>query len=740
MKRTYTKLTQEVKWLFKLKEKSIYLSRYSELENLFPWLENQVQEKDLTDIINDMKNFLSARDIETYNSLQFLYEQLVLLNSDKPRYSPQMLSWAFSFYILSPRTYRDIIKSDILRLPSERYLRRLSSVLSISSSCDAKEHLSYLKSKCDKLSSQDKYVNLLIDEISVRPHIDFGSSSLTGMSVNKKSKRATSIQNFMICSTNSSYKDVAAMIPVCNSTADELLKWTKKVLEIIHNSGFVVETIITDNLRVNRNMLTNLCGGVLKSCISNIYIDGSYIFILFDTVHIIKSLRNNWINQRTKNCTLMFPSIKDFTNKMSASFSHLIDLYENEKSSVIKFAPKLTFKALNPNNFERQNVALCLRIFDSTNEVALKMSNKAELEGTIEFINTITQWWKMVNIKTPRKGFEHNDIFEVPFTSIDDPRLQYFDKIVEWLQAWKNYTLPYKGQRSGKLSEETFCSFLHTTKTLKELIIYNLNVLNKQYVLTGKYQTDPLEGRFGQYRQMHGGNYNISVEQVLKAEKKLRVKSLLELHSTKYGKFQLKEFLLEFTDSSSNETYETIELKGIDFFSFSEDEEAQIPIFIYISGYVVYKLKSRLECDSCCEMIMTDKKILFEMCGEKTEEFFSFVDRGNLTYPHNDIVQIFVVCYKIFTVLLSEEYEELLHLTKIKSVLQDMVIKKVEELDICSEENCKVCNLSKLDLGKKCVSIFLNIFLNNYAIKKNDYFASCKGFKRKYSILSSAAE
>ena len=56
-----------------------------------------------------------------------------------------------------------------------------------------------------------------------------------------------------------------------------------------------------------------------------------------------------------------------------------------------------------------------------------------------------------------------------------------------------------------------------------------------EYVLTGKFQTDNLENRFGQYRQMAGGNYNITITQVMESERKLRIKSVLGLHSARYG-------------------------------------------------------------------------------------------------------------------------------------------------------------------------------------------------------------
>ncbi len=61
-----------------------------------------------------------------------------------------------------------------------------------------------------------------------------------------------------------------------------------------------------------------------------------------------------------------------------------------------------------------------------------------------------------------------------------------------------------------------------------------------EYVLLGKFQSDPLEERFGLYRRMSGCNYNVSVNQVLESEKKLKIINLLQLTS-KYGAISISD-------------------------------------------------------------------------------------------------------------------------------------------------------------------------------------------------------
>ena len=48
-----------------------------------------------------------------------------------------------------------------------------------------------------------------------------------------------------------------------------------------------------------------------------------------------------------------------------------------------------------------------------------------------------------------------------------------------------------------------------------------------KFVLTGRVQTDPLERRFSQYRQMSGGRFLVSLKDVYRSESIIKEKTLL---------------------------------------------------------------------------------------------------------------------------------------------------------------------------------------------------------------------
>ncbi|GBO13031.1 hypothetical protein AVEN_40191-1 [Araneus ventricosus] len=730
-------------WLIPMNEdKQLKVIRYSQIENLFAYLENKEnisEEVSLVNILNDLKLFLTEKnegEDQLNFAVKFYYEQLKLLILSRPlRYSPFMLSWAFSIFTKSSSVYNELRSSGIFILPSERYLRKISSTMSLTSSKDGMEYRKYLTEKCLKLCVAERTVNLLLDEIIIRPHISYHSNSLTGLSINKSLEKATSVQTFMISSVYSKNKDVAALFPVKNLNSDELLDMTKKVISLIHGSGYKIRSIISDNNRINRNMFTSLCGGELKSWILNSHIENEKIFILFDSVHIIKCIRNNWLNQQTANNTFQFPSFEDYKKIMHASLGHLRDIYRQESKSIIKYAPKLTFISLYPSNIERQNVGLCLKMFDATNANALKRLNDSAYDGTIEFIQIINKWWSIMNVKSPRKGYEQLEENSKPFEKLSDDRLLFLEKCIEWKKEWKKVSISGQKKKLGKLTSETLCSFEHTTNTIKDIIIHQLQSSTNSYVLTGKYQTDPLEGRFGQYRQLCGGNYSISVEQILQAEKKLRITSLLKLHSKKYGSFHLKEFLCDFSEKEASVHTSEFDIKGVDFYNFTEEEEDLIPLYVYLSGYAVYKLKPYLQCNDCIKLLSVEKELIFELTSSAAKEYLLDVDKGKLTYPDEDIVKIFVASYKIFKFILTEN-EGLLHLENIRTALKKVILEKIHDLNITG--TCDTCQRTKEDHSQKFVSVFINIFLNNYSKLKNSSAKISKGKKRKLDIISSS--
>ena len=133
------------------------------------------------------------------------------------------------------------------------------------------------------------------------------------------------------------------MLPVNDLDSLVLFHQTKAIMQIIKNSGGNLIAILCDNNRVNQAFFK------MFDCIKP-WLTKDNIFLLFDFVHLIKSIRNNWITQKTQQL-----SFQDGDVKKIAKWSDLIQLYNLEKDHTVKLS-KLSDVAIFPKPVERQSV------------------------------------------------------------------------------------------------------------------------------------------------------------------------------------------------------------------------------------------------------------------------------------------------------------------------------------------------------------------------------------------------
>lgn len=212
-------------------------------------------------------------------------------------------------------------------------------------------------------------------------------------------------------------------------------------------------------------------------------------------------------------------------------------------------------------------------------------------DGTIQFLKLIIKWWTVPNVQHPMKGRYTSDDNASPITGPTDSKLLFLENLKTYVDTW--HALPTQ----GKLTNETYTAFSHTLATTVQLCRYIFNTYNWSYILTAKLHTDALEARFGAYRRLSGCTYNVSVEQILESERKLKVISLLKLRSTKHGEFTLNDFAVKVNYSIKHKAYENLgklepaleELGNIPM--MDEDLKVVVCIASYTSRTVLEKLK-----------------------------------------------------------------------------------------------------------------------------------------------------
>ena len=126
-----------------------------------------------------------------------------------------------------------------------------------------------------------------------------------------------------------------------------------------------------------------------------------------------------------------------------------------------------------------------------------------------------------MSLKSPSKGLRKCDSMSEPIKTSTNVSMIFLQSSVRVFEDWKS------SQSSG-LTSETFIACLQSMKALSLCAKHLLERHNFDYVLSGKFLSDPIEGRFGWYRQMNGGNFFMSIMQLLQSEKKIRILTKLQ--------------------------------------------------------------------------------------------------------------------------------------------------------------------------------------------------------------------
>lgn len=469
----------------------------------------------LSHILGIMEPFIK----DGYTGLQFIFEQLKLYTSCKERYrySADTMILSSIVYSISPHAYRFLRHSDFLVLPHPESIKAVcNKLLTDPTSEDRQLLLTYAKNIYKYLDDHEKNVILLMDEIHIQPYLDYKGGNIVGTAYNNNSL-ATSAYVFMISSIMSDFKEVVHICPTSKTDHNMLYIFMKYLITSLEEIGYRIFCVVSDNNTINSKAMSRFSKDNKLSIVYPHSVDNKRpLFYLFDSVHLLKCIRNNWLNSKPDQ-PLTFPDFETGTEKL-ANFQALKRLHELEYDKLLKYGYSLSLKALFPSALKRQNVKLALKIFNPyVIQALLQFDTNINLsKDTADFINIILTWWKIVNVKTPHKGQRLNDIYQQPVVARNpsDPKLEFLNKMLNWLDVWKS------GKFSHRLTSQTHNALSHTVYGMIEITKFCFEELNMKYILYGKFQTDLLENRFGKYRQLAGGQYNISVRQLYESEKK----------------------------------------------------------------------------------------------------------------------------------------------------------------------------------------------------------------------------
>ena len=114
------------------------------------------------------------------------------------------------------------------------------------------------------------------------------------------------------------------------------------------------------------------------------------------------------------------------------------------------------------------------------------------------------------------------------------------------------------------------------------------------FIMTSRFQSDPLERRFGQYRQISGGRFLVGLREATSSEKIIKLDIDIDTSN------------IMDSNGEHDENIETL-LHLVDLSRCSDEmvtlSEGSRQVGIYIAGYVAKKMKERF--GDCCNGLLT---------------------------------------------------------------------------------------------------------------------------------------
>ena len=347
----------------------------------------------------------------------------------KKVYSMDTILRAFEYFATSRATYKRFVQD--YQLPSVRLLQHITSQTKTSSDSE------FIEKVFKNLTEKQRQCILLVDEIHVKPQLLYHGGQLFGKAVNDPNSLATSVLAVMVYCLFGGPKFIVKLIPVTKLDSQFQFDIVKNILNAIEKSNGETIAIICDDNRVNQKFFKLFPTQSDKpwiTCESNMNIPVN-VFLLFDYVHLFKSIRNNWYTEKTREITYFHPNMP---NSATAKWDHVYQMFQKDSQRpYMKFAHKLTPVAVSPKPIERQNVGHMLKVFCDETVASLRTHpefDSCEVEPTARYLELWVEAWTILNVNQPHKAIRLRDPRRAEFRNTHDPRLNQLEEMAQMVE------------------------------------------------------------------------------------------------------------------------------------------------------------------------------------------------------------------------------------------------------------------------------------------------------------------
>jgi hypothetical protein len=624
------KLKREIKMLkFKVKRLNEKVeTKNRNLQALQKQVDAQtVNEQLLQNIVEDAKkNEMKAI---------FLLDQINNYNKQKPKWSEITVRACISWRISSPKGY-NYCNNLLLKLPSRRTLQRyLGTEQEISDLIRTR-----LEAEANSLRPIERISSLIIDDMAIKSKMYYSRTEDTfyglqtvdsSKPIGQKPILANQLLCYVVHGLSTKFTIPAAYFFHKQLSASNFLRLTLTVLQTLHNCGFIVIRIVTDNHKSNVALFKHLAGNTLMSRIPHPVKSEIPLFLSFDYCHIIKNLRNIFLDHNMH------------AQDGIISSKYLKKLYDLQKNLIVKPVKFLTKKHLYPTNFEKMNVRRAVEIFSPQVTAALSYLEKYKnpdflgSQPTIKFMEFMYTFFKIHDVSDKTQYFRKQEPISAPYVNINDERLIW---LVETLPSYVNTLQELSKQSNMKgLTKETHEALIFTAKSTAQCIKYLLEESGFYFVLTRSFSSDAIESMFSSVR-LQGGSQDATDARAAHYAIKRIIQSGLITSSpsaniladcstvARTGALRCDTNSLNIDVNLPDYIMEEIlEIQNIENCKLYSGIHSSSMAFL--AGYIALTIEERVECEICLNTLLTVAN------SNPLLDLINLQNRGNLKYPTN---------------------------------------------------------------------------------------------------------
>ncbi len=186
-------------------------------------------------------------------------------------------------------------------------------------------------------------------------------------------------------------------------------------------------------------------------------------------------------------------------------------------------------------------VNLAAQVMSHSVASIMKAYSRQESFETAKFIALVDCFFDCMNSRSLNEAERKRKPFLAPYKSLNDPRFEFLENdFLGYVENWKKSVEEREGDFSDSerakmfLSQQTYNGIKVTVRSLVECTKYLLQN-GLQYVLSSKFNQDPLEQHFGRHRMLARRSTNPTVQAYGYQERKLSLQRSLALTITPRG-------------------------------------------------------------------------------------------------------------------------------------------------------------------------------------------------------------